>query len=244
VAPTIREALPSDDAVMDAIAREGDASADAGYLELVRSQRGRLLVAESNDRVTAYGGVVDIDGVAMVCDLFVAADARGAGIGSLLLQELLAGYSHRMTFSSKHPAALAAYSRMGMQARWRLLYLKGRALGGGAERPVAEWRHDRSSLVQEMARQGARVTADAVAMPHEGGVWIMRLHSARPIKVLSATLAGLSGGTVVTMCTPEHSPVASWAQERGFEVDDYDTFCATGDVDLPPDLHCLDPGLA
>ena len=244
MAPTIREASPSDDAVMDAIAREGDASAGAGYLELVRSQGGRLLVAESGGRVTAYGGVVDIDGVAMLCDLFVAADARGGGIGTLLLMELLDGFRDRMTFSSKHPAALAAYRRMGMHPRRRLLYLKGRALGGGVKRPVAEWRHDRSSLVHEMARQGAHVTADAVSMPHEGGVWMLRLHSVRPIKVLSATLAGLAAGTVVTMCTPEHSPVAAWAQERGFEVDDYDTFCATPDVDLPDDLHCLDPGLA
>ena len=124
--------MPSDDEVMDTIAREGNASADASYLALVRSQQGRLLVAESAGRVTAYGGVVDIDGVAMLSDLFVAADARGAGIGGLLLQELLDGFRDRMTFSSKHPAALAAYRRMGMQPRWRLLYLKGRALGGGA----------------------------------------------------------------------------------------------------------------
>lgn len=240
----IREALPSDDEVMDAIAREGDASADASYLAFVRSQHGRLLVAESEERVTAYGGVVDIDGTAMVCDLFVAADARGAGVGSLLLQELLDGFRDRMTFSSKHPAALAAYRRLGLQPQWRLLYLKGRALGGGAGMPAAAWQHDRHSLVQEMERQGAHVTADAVSMPDKGGVWIMRLHSTRPIKVLSATLAGLTAGTVVTMCTPEHSTVAAWAQKNGFEVEDHDTFCATPDLDLPDDLHCLDPGLA
>ena len=229
---------------MDAIAREGDASAGAEYLALVRSQQGRLLVAESEGRVTGYGGVVDIDGTAMLCDLFVAADARGAGIGGLLLTELLGGFGQRMTFSSKHPAALAAYRRMGMQPQWRLLYLKGRARGGGSGMPVAEWQHDRLSLVQEMARQGAHVTADTVSMPDKGGVWIVRLQSNRPVKVLSATLAGLAPGTVVTMCTPEHSPVAAWAQKSGFDVDDYDTFCATPDVVLPDDLHCLDPGLA
>lgn len=229
---------------MDAIAREGNASADANYLALVRSQGGRLVVAESVGRVTAFGGVVDIDGVAMLSDLFVAADARGTGIGTILLKELLDGFRDRMTFSSKHPAALAAYRRMGLQPRWRLLYLKGRALGGGTEMPVAEWRHDRLSLVQQMARQGAHVTADAVSMPNENGLWIMRLSSGRPIKVLSATLAGLTPGTLVTMCTPEHSPVATWAQKSGFEVDEHDTFYATPDVELPHDLHCLDPGLA
>ena len=91
VQPTIREATSSDDSVMDAIAREGDASADAEYLSLVRSQHGRLLVAESDGRVVAFGGVVDVDGVTMLADLFVAADARGAGIGTQLLNELFDG---------------------------------------------------------------------------------------------------------------------------------------------------------
>ena len=45
VRATIREALLSDDAVMDAIARRGDALAAAEYLALVRSQAGRPLVA-------------------------------------------------------------------------------------------------------------------------------------------------------------------------------------------------------
>lgn len=229
---------------MDAIAREGNASADASYLALVRSQGGRLLVAESAGRVTAYGGVVDVDGVAMLCDLFVAADARGAGIGTLLLQELLGESPRRMTFSSKHPAALAAYGRMEIQPRWRLLYLKGPAVGGEPETPVTAWRHDRLSLVQEMARQGAHVTADVVSVPDAKAVSIARLHSTKPVEALSATLGALTPGTVVSMCTPEHSPVAAWAHENGFEVVEYDTFCATPDVILPGDLHCLDPGLA
>src|SRR4051794_41360168 len=113
----IRPAVSSDDPVMDAIAREGDASADAGYLTLVRSQQGRLLVAEKDDRVIAFGGVVDIGGVAMLTDLFVAADARGAGVGTQLLGELVEGSGPRMTFSSKHPAAVAAYRRAAAAAR-------------------------------------------------------------------------------------------------------------------------------
>ena len=137
VQPLVRQASSSDDLVMDAIAREGDASADADYLALVRSQHGRLLVAERDDRVVAFGGVVDIDGVAMLTDLFVAADARGAGIGTMLLDALFDGSSRRMTFSSKHPAALAAYQRVGMEPQWRLLYLKGVANGGGTGLPVA-----------------------------------------------------------------------------------------------------------
>ena len=242
--PAIRDASLSDDEVIDAIAREGDASADAQYLALVRSQGGRLLVAESAGRVVAYGGVVDIDGVAMLCDLFVSTQARGMGIGTRLLGELLDGSTRRMTFSSKHPAAHAAYRRAGMEPKWRLLYLRGAAIGGGAELPVAQWRHDRADLVAQMGLQGARVSSDVVCMPEDNGTWIVRLQSGRPVEALAAALAGLSIGTVVTMCTPEHSDVARWALDNGFAMYDYDSFCATPGVELPGDLQCLDPGLA
>jgi len=230
--------------MMDAIAREGDASADANYLALVRSQAGRFVVAESHGRVVGFGGVVDVDGVAMLCDLFVAANHRGAGLGTRLLRELFEGSSRRMTFSSKHPAAVAAYRRIGMAPRWRLLYLRGVAVGGGRELPVDTWRHGRASLVEEMARQGGHVSTDVVSMPDESGIWIARLQGARPEEALAAALAGLERGTVVTMCTPEHSSIAAWAQGSGFSVSGYDTFCATSDAHIPDDLHCLDPGVA
>ena len=239
----IREATAADDAVIDAIAREGDASAPAMYLQLVRSQGGRLLVAEAAGRVVAYGGVVGIDGVAMLTDLFVSTTARGTGIGTELLGQLFGGTVRRMTFSSKHPAASAAYRRAGMQPRWRLLYLEGRAIGGG-DLPAGPWRHDRQSLVGAMAVQGAHVSADAVSMPAKGGISIMRLQSPHPIDTLNASLRAIPAGTVVTMCTPEHSVIATWAQSHGFSVTDHDTFCATPGVDIAEDLHCLDPGLA
>jgi GNAT superfamily N-acetyltransferase len=240
----IREASSADDAVMDAIAREGDASADATYLELVRSQGGRLLVAETAGRVVAYGGVVDVDGIAMLTDLFVSADARGTGIGTEMLQQLFAGTTRRMTFSSKHPAALPVYRRVGMEPRWRLLYLQGGALGGVAALPVEPWRHGRQSLVEQMARQGAHVTGDVVATPDKGGIWIARLQSTHPVDALVRSLQAMAVGMTVTMCTPEHSPVALWAQSHGFAVTDHDMFCATPDADIAADLHCLDPGLA
>ena len=236
--------MPSDDEVMDAIARQGDASADARYLALLRSQAARLLVAESAGHVVGFGGAADIAGTSMLTDLFVAADARGHGVGTRLLNELFAGSSRRMTFSSAHPAALAAYRRMGMHPQWRLLYLEGPSVGDGMTPPNGEWQHDRVSLVNEMARQGAHVTADVVVAPEATKTWIARLQSARPVEVLVAALAGLTPGAVVTMCTPEHSPVGDWAQDHGFEVMDYDSFCATPGVSVPPDLHCLDPGLA
>jgi len=88
------------------------------------------------------------------------------------------------------------------------------------------------------------VSADVVAMPDDKGVWVARVQSARPVKALSATLAGMARGTVVTMCVPEHSPLATWALKSGFTETDHDSFCATPGVELPADLHCLDPGLA
>ena len=95
-----------------------------------------------------------------------------------------------------------------------------------------------------MTHQGAHVSADVVSMTDHSGVWIARLQSAQPVAALAAPLAGLTRGTVVTMSTPEHSPVAVWAQQNGFAVVDHDTFCATPHADIPDDLHCLDPGLA
>jgi hypothetical protein len=228
---------------MDAIAREGDASADAMYLELVRGEGGRLLVAESAGRVIAFGGVVEIGGTAMLTDLFVSADSRGRGVGTKLLVELFDGTSRRMTFSSKHPAAHAAYRRSGMEPQWRLLYLRGPATGGGTGHPVSPWRHDRLTLVETMARQGAHVSSEVVWMPEPTGIWLARLHSDRPIERLSAALAGLPRDTVVSMCVPEHSPLVAWSRDNGFAVVDHDTFCATPHVQLPHDLHCLHPGL-
>jgi GNAT superfamily N-acetyltransferase len=244
VQPVVREAMSTDDAVMDVIAREGDASADADYLVLVRSQGGRVLVAEQDGRVVAFGGVVDVDGVSMLTDLFVSEMARGAGIGTQLLRELFDGSSRRMTFSSKHPAALAAYQRVGMEPQWRLLYLEGVANGGGTGLPAAEWQHERRSLVERMASQGAHVSADVVSIPEDPAIWIARVQTARPVKAVSATLAGLPRGSVVKLCVPEYSPLATWALKSGFAETDYDTFCATPGIALPPDLHCLDPGLA
>ena len=130
-------------------------------------------------------------GCAMLCDLFVAADARGMGVGTQLLGELFDGSSGRMTFSSKHAAAHAAYRRAGMEPRWRLLCTfavlpsavdhSGQLVSGGT---------DRAALVEQMARQGAHVSTDVVSMPEGNGVWIARLQSARPVEALAAAVAG------------------------------------------------------
>ena len=80
VQPIVREASSSDDATMDAIAREGDASADAGLPRARPVAAGTTCSSpRSDDRVVAYGGVVDVDGVTMLTDLFVAAELAWCG---------------------------------------------------------------------------------------------------------------------------------------------------------------------
>jgi GNAT superfamily N-acetyltransferase len=240
----VRPATPDDDAVIGRLAAEGDATADAPYLALIRSQHGRLLVADAGGEVVAFGGVVDIDDVSMLTDLFVAAAHRGRGHGARLLQALFADRPRRMTFSSVHPAAHAAYASAGMEARWRLLYLEGEATGGGVLPPEGPWQHERSGLVDEWRRAGARVSADLVLMREGDGHRLARLQHEQPVPLVDRVLAGLDHGSRVSMCVPEGSELARWAQTHGFRVTDHDTFRATPGVELPADLHVLDPGLA
>jgi hypothetical protein len=63
----------------------------------------------------------------MISDLFVHPQVHGQGIGTALLAALpTAGAC--FTFSSRHPAAQAAYRRIGLAPQWRLLYLAGPVL--------------------------------------------------------------------------------------------------------------------
>jgi GNAT superfamily N-acetyltransferase len=240
----IRAATPDDDDAIGRIVAEGDAVADAQYLALVRAQGVRLSVAVADGRVVGFAGAADLVEATMLTDLFVAAERRGEGHGTRLLDAVFAERPRRMTFSSAHPAAHAAYARLGMEARWRLLYLSGVATGGGSLPPAAAWRHDRASLVEQWGRTGAHVSSDIVLVPDGGGRRIARLQHAEPVHLVEAVVAGLPAGTRVTMCVPEVSVLAAWAPAHDFSVTAFDTFRATAGVVLAPDLHVLDPGLA
>ncbi|HEY0519084.1 MAG TPA: GNAT family N-acetyltransferase [Ilumatobacteraceae bacterium] len=243
-AVVLRDASSGDEPTIAVIAEEGNASADSGYLALLRSQGARVVVAETDGAVVGFGSVVEIGQTAMLTDLFVAATSRGDGVGTRLLNELFAQHIHRMTFSSKHPAASSAYLRAGMEPRWRLLYLEGVVTGGGAPLVAAAWRHDRSDLVSAFAANGAVVMADAVVIPTKRGSWLARLQSDGPIDVVRDIFESLPAGSAVTLCVPEHSVLCRWLLENGFAIIDHDTFFATRSVDLPADLHCIHPGLA
>jgi hypothetical protein len=75
--------------------------------------------------VIGFGATLERDGVTHLGDLFIRPDRLGEGLGTALLQELLAGARECTTFASQDPRALPLYVRFGMCPLWPLLYLKG-----------------------------------------------------------------------------------------------------------------------
>lgn len=240
----IRAAVAADFARLAEIGAEGDATGiDPHYLGFI-ARAGRLLVAADDRDVVAFGGMVPAGGVAMVTDMFVAAECRGHGVGGALLERLLAGHDHRMTFSSQHPAALPAYRRVGMQPRWRLLYLSGAATGAGTGLQRGTWRGDRPELVEHYSLGGAVVCEHAVVRVTEEYATVERLQHTDAPQVMAQVLAALPEGLVVRTCVPEPHPLAPWLLANGFAISDHDLFCASPRVEFPADVACVHAGLA
>ncbi len=248
---SIRPATTGDFDRIAAIAAEGDSSdSNARYLSYV-ADHGRLLVAVLDEGVGAFGGMVPVSmgdsgdtPVAMVTDLFVTVGHRGRGLGEALLDELLDGHPRRMTASSKHPAAVPAYRRAGMQPRWNLLYVEGTAAGGGPPLRPGTWQHDRAELVAHFADDGAIVTADAVVMVGADGVDVLRVHSDDAARVMSELSTAFPAGVPIRACVPEPHPLARWMQARGFDVVDHDVFCTSDGIEFSPAVSCVHAGLA
>ncbi|MEQ1700705.1 MAG: GNAT family N-acetyltransferase [Ilumatobacteraceae bacterium] len=240
---TVRPATPVDFARIAEIAAEGDShDAGASYLAFVAAQ-GRLLAAEHDGRVVAFGGMVPIGAVAMVTDLFVAADARGDGVGGRVLAALLDGRSQRMTCSSQHAAALPVYRRGGMEPVDRLLYLDGVAAGGGALLLHRPWRYDRRELVDHFAEEGALVAGDVVVHSTADGATVLRLQHETPSLRLGEVLAALPAGTPVRAHVRESNPVAAELIAAGFTVTDHDLICASPEAMIPSACSCVHAGL-
>jgi hypothetical protein len=202
------------------------------------------LCSTIDGEVVGFAGTVMAGDVAMVTDLFVASSARGKGVGGRLLAELLDGLPRRMTFSAQHPGALAAYRRLGLTARGRMLYLAGTALGGGPPLMPATWAHGRDELVGHLAAQGAVVTANSIVSVANGQVDILRVDAANATDEFQKLLGGFASGTRVSCYVPEHHPLAQWLLAHNFVVTDHDVLCTGEGVELAPTLAVLHPGLS
>ncbi len=244
----IRHARRTDVTAMIAIAEDGDApGVDEGYLDFVAAQ-GRLMVGcEGLDGpVLGFAGSIPVGGAAMVTDLFVSTLHRGAGLGGALLSAVTDGFERRMTCSSAHPAARAAYARAGLEPRWPVLVLQGDAHGGGGGLAEGPWCHDRHELIDYYRSTGAHIgPGHVVHRAVTGGAVhrVLRMVSARPTLDAARRLAALPAGEPVEWCVPARSPFAERLVAHGFEVVDEDLFCATPGLDLEPELVALHRGL-
>jgi hypothetical protein len=170
----------------------------------------------------------------------------------------MAGYERRMTFSSSHPPALAAYRRAGMERHGTLLYLRGpvaRSSTGISARPVApqEFATDRPELLELYGGRatllhlvdGPDLVGHAIVVENEAGPSIHRLvTTAKHTDAMAAVVATLDRGAVVDACVPDWSPAAGRLLAGGFEVTDRDPWMASDPSLLPPTLVVINPGLA
>jgi GNAT superfamily N-acetyltransferase len=92
---------------------------------------GRIVVAEWNGEVVAFGGTFDRGEVVYLADLFVRPDYVGHGAGSAVLEALFDRGEVRLTAASGDPRALPLYARFGMRPLMPALYLHGAAGGIG-----------------------------------------------------------------------------------------------------------------
>jgi GNAT superfamily N-acetyltransferase len=86
-------------------------------------REGRMVVAEWNGEVVAFGGTFDRGDVVYLADLFVRPDYVAHGAGSAILEALFDRGRVRLTAASGDPRALPLYARFGMRPLMPALYL-------------------------------------------------------------------------------------------------------------------------
>jgi GNAT superfamily N-acetyltransferase len=86
---------------------------------------GSLFVAEVENRVAGYAGLVKHGSVAYLTDLFVAPGHQSATLGQRLLRRIMpASAAVRCTMATTDRRAIALYTRAGMAPRWPNLLLE------------------------------------------------------------------------------------------------------------------------
>ena len=98
---------------------------------------GRMIVAERDGQVVAFGGSFDRGDVVYLADLFVRPGFLGHGIGAAVLEAIFDRGGVRLTSASGDPRALPLYARFGMRPLMPVLYLhaQAQALGRLANDP-------------------------------------------------------------------------------------------------------------
>lgn len=249
--------LPAIATIALAYGDEGAGSAsDPRYVTHLR-RSGAFLVAERAGEVAGYCATRRVGDATMLCDLFVAPDRHGGGIGGRLLDAAFAGAEERFTFASRDPRAMPLYVRHGMVPRWPLLYLSGPPTGrspltAGAvpvmEAAVAELRltgQDRGAdyayweagagcrgvIVQD----GDEAVAAGVTAPGR----LVHLVSARhadPVATLIAALGAVPAGAGrVRLCLPGPHPALPRLLAARWRIEEYDHHMSS-------DPYLLSPG--
>jgi GNAT superfamily N-acetyltransferase len=228
--------------IRDVGARAGSRDVDDSYLAFVAAE-GRLVVAIDDGTLVGYAGAVPVGAVTMISDLFVDPSAQQRGTGAMLAAAVVAGSRAVQTCSSQHPSASSVYSRLGLEVRDRLLYVRGTCVGGGDPLVATRWRHGRASLVRYFESIGAVVCADAVVCERDEVVEVLRLDAADPVESVRNLLKAFPAGRHVRACVPESSALARWMLEDGFDVTDHDVVMARRDVALDTGPSLVHPGL-
>jgi GNAT superfamily N-acetyltransferase len=260
---SIRAATAADETAIAAVATAHhisgrDSVHNPRYQALLRD-RGRLIVADDGGEVIGFGGMIPAAGVAMITDLFVLESHHGQGFGTRITDALLDGYERRMTFSSAHPAARAAYVRAGMTPRWTLRYLRGRANPPpspslqGVEVSRAAVQSDRPELVElfdwgrcfHIVDRAGLIVGHAIVTQVDSRLAIERLNTtANHAAAMAALLGALTPNADVSACVPSESNAVPLLERIGFEQTETDLHLSSEPDLMPPTLAAVNPGLA
>lgn len=244
-----------------------DSGADAGYCRHLLAD-GHLVVAVEDDRVLGFGGAIDVGEARLLSDLYVHADAHGRGIGTALLDAVLAGAHERFTFASDDPAALPIYARAGMRSWWPLLSMRGTVRSLPVDGAVAydlDIAHaaqfeqrltglDRSATFRYWAGRSASRT---VGVDIGGLVAVASVRMAdrtariehlvaddRPAAAAVRAVAELVGRDDVHVYVPGSQQLSVALIRAGFVIDGMQVHMSTAAGVVPGALQVVHPGLA